>query len=204
MVLTGQPSLAMIAKLDFQVSSDVTFRIEDYGADEVGVVQDVKAHRIILAMASPVFMNMLFVSELKDKKLNVITVKETTLAAFKTMVETIYNTVVLKDGLQGKTVAEIFQVLDLVVKYQIPELQLAIRENLAAILVTEYNVMEVAEAAFLYSKLFEEEAMLVLLKCAKYLWTRFNNITTTLQFVAENQDFREVLFVLQVLMREVA
>ena len=37
---------------------------------------------------------------------------------------------------------------------------------------TGYNVMEVAEAAFLYSKLFEEEAMLVLHKCARYLWAR--------------------------------
>ena len=63
---------------------------------------------------------------------------------------------------------------DLVVRYQIPELQPAIRENLVAILVTGYNVMEVAEAAFLYSKLFEEEAMLVLHKCAKY----FKNVSS--------------------------
>lgn len=164
-----------------------------------------KAHRIILAMASPVFMKMLFVSEFNDKKLNVITVKETTVAAFKTMVEAIYNTVGMEDGLQGKTLAETFHVLDLTIKYQIPELQLAVRESLASILVTEVNVMEVAETAFLYSKLFEEEARLVLFKCAKYLWIRFdNNITTTLQFVAKNQDYREVVFVLQVLMRDVA
>ena len=101
------------AQLDFQVSADVTFRIEDNGEDEVGAGNEVKAHKIILAMASPVFMNMLFVSELKDKKSNVIIVKETTMAAFKTLVEAIYNTVGMEDGLQGKTVAEIFQVLDL-------------------------------------------------------------------------------------------
>ena len=40
-------------------------------------------------------------------------------------------------------------------------------EIVGAILVTEYNVMEVAGAAFLYSKLFEEEAMLVFFKCAR-------------------------------------
>ena len=160
--------LSQFTSEDSEIPHDVTFKIEEENK-EPRIPQEVKAHKMILAMASPVFMKMFYVSDTLDKSAQQIVVRQTTVDAFKIMIHAIYNTTSLEESLKDKSVEEMFLVLDLVMKYQIPELTVAARECLTDVPLTEDAVLEVAEDAEHYSMVFEEEAKGVLLQCAKFL-----------------------------------
>ena len=58
-----------------------------------------KAHRFVLGLASDVFKKMLLVTGTDDMEAKEIPVKETTVAAFKAMVDAIYSTKSMVDAI---------------------------------------------------------------------------------------------------------
>ena len=127
-------------KASSKIPTDISFKIEgDENKEEV-----VKAHRFVLGLASEVFREMLFDTGTNDQEAQDIPVKETTVAAFRAMVEAIYNTKTIQESLEEKTVHEMFAVLNLVKKYKIPELVLSARDCLATFPLREGAVLEVA------------------------------------------------------------
>ena len=174
---------------------DVTFKIvED---DEV---HDVNAHKMIMAMASPVFRKM-FKQHFKEKDSKEVKVEETTRAAFQAMVDAIYNTKQLSASLEGKTVQEIFDVLNLAVQYEIPELKLGVRNILKAFPVTKDSALEVAIDAKKYARTFGEEAELLFLLCATVLKSKFSNANSVIEYITENYHSKDVVIELVVLMK---
>ena len=141
---------------------DVKFKIMEPGVigEKNGVVREVKAHKLMLARASPIFKNMFYGSarEYKDSE---ITLKDTTKNAFQIMVNVIYNVATMKDSLRSKSLFEVFAVLYLVKKYKIPKLLKSVREYLTAWPITAMNVRNVAEISLMYSEAFPGESKIL-------------------------------------------
>jgi len=170
---------------------DITFKIEENGS-----VHRIDAHKVLMGLASLVF-NRMFVMDTKDKDAKEILIKETTPQAFQIMKDGIYNTKLIKDSLNGKSVTEVFSVLDLVTRYEIPELQISVREYLAKFPLTDENVLDVAEDAINYTETFADEAQ-------ELLMIKFGDAQSVFRYVADNEDRGEVVLKLQVLMKEEA
>jgi len=177
---------------------DITFKIEENGS-----VHRIDAHKVLMGLASLVF-NRMFVMDTKDKDAKEILIKETTPQAFQIMKDGIYNTKLIKDSLNGKSVTEVFSVLDLVTRYEIPELQISVREYLAKFPLTDDNVLDVAEDAINYTETFADEAQELLMTCARFLKPKLNDAQAVFRYVADNMDRGEVVLKLQVLMKEEA
>ena len=129
------------------------------------------------------FDNMLFVTGTVDKTSGRVTVKESTADTFRIMIRAIYKAQLIEEALLHKTVKEVFSVLDLVTKHDIPELLEDTRKVLASFPLTN-------------TILLEEEANQMLLHCAKYLRTAI------LQYLAENSEQQDVAVVPLVLMKD--
>ena len=175
--------------------TDITFKIEE--VDEEG---EVKAHRLVLGLASQVFKKMLFVTGTDDKEAKEIPVEETTVAAFRAMVDAIYNTKTIQESLKDKTVHEMFAVLNLVKKYEIPELVLTTRDCLATFPLSEEVVLEVAGYAIKYLDIFDEEAKELMLHCVKFLMPKLSDAKSIFKFTAENKEHGETIIKLFSLM----
>merc|ERR550519_47350 len=158
----------------------------------------IKANKTILAMVSKVFRNMFF----KDKSAIEMVMEDTTRPPFQIMLDAIYSVKPMKESLQGKSVDEIFAVLYLVKKYEIPKLQLAVMECLSSFPITENNVLKVATDSMEYLTPFEEAAQSLLLACAKFLKTKVSDGKSFVRFVAENGDRMVTVHQLAVLMED--
>ena len=184
--------LAEVIKASSDIPTNITFKIEDIGKEK-----DVKAHKLVMGMASEAFGKMLYVH---DKEAKEIVVKETTVAAFTAMVDAIYNTKTIHESLKDKTVHEMFAVLNLVKKYQIPELVVTARDCLATFPLREEAVLEVAGDAIQYLDTFDEEAKELLLHCAKFLQPKFKDAKSVFVFVAANKKHGDTMVELFALM----
>ena len=190
----------LLAQTD-SILTDVTFEIEG---------KIVRAHKLILAMASPVFMKMFFTSEFADKKAQEIPVKETTHEAFEVMVEAIYNTTSMQKTPLMKSAGDIFDVLNLAVKYEIPKMEITAKACLAAFPVTKDTLLTVASDAQAFLVPFREEATEVLARCAGLCWTLFSrprdkgpgpwDHDSLFQYCCDHEEQQEVLCLLQGIM----
>jgi len=189
---------AVEATYDTHVPPDITFKIEENGS-----TYEIQAHKTVMGWVSRVFNRMLFVANTRDKDAKVLLIKRTTRQAFQIMKEAIYNTKSIKQSLQGKSVHEVFAVLDLVTRYEIPELLASVKEFLGDFPLTEENVLDVAEDAVHYTGTFEDEARSLLTTCAKFLLPKFTDVKSVFEYVAENEDRSDVVVKLQILMKDV-
>ena len=180
--------VAEAIKATSEFPTDITFKIEEDGNE-----YEVEAHRLVLGLASEVFKNMLFVTRTDDQTAKEISVKETTVAAFRAMVDAIYNTKTIQESLKDKTVHEMFNVLNLVKKYKIPELVLTTRVCLATYPLSEEQVLAVAGDAIKYLNIFDEEAKELLLQCATFLEPKLSDAKSILKFSAANEAHRDIM-----------
>jgi len=188
---------------DMHVPPDIIFKIVENGS-----TYEIQAHKMVMGMASPVFNRMLFVAETSDKDAKEILVKETTVQAFEIMKEALYNIKLIKDSLKGKSVDEVFAVLNLVTRYKISELVNSVKEYISNFPLTDENVLEVAEDSMHYTETFGDEANALLAACAKFVEKKFTDgqtgsyvsVQLVFQYAAQNEDRGEVLFKLMVLM----
>ena len=118
------------------------------------------------------------------------------------MKDAVYNAESFQDSLEGKSVDEVFDVVNLLERYQIKELMKSAKEYLANYPVTEDSVLEVAGDAMKYSNMFEVEARQLLLTCAKFLEPKLKDAKAMKRYAAENRDRKVELFTLLALMND--
>ena len=190
--------IAKITDETFGILPDVVFQIV-----ENDQLYEIKAHKMILAMVSPTFKTMFYSTDVGDKTVNVIKIDKTTAPAFQILKDAIYNIKSIGQSLQGKSVDEVFHVVDLIERYHIPELMEAVKEHLANFPITDDTVLEVAEEAMEYSTMFEAESEHLLLTCAKFLAPKLKDGVAMMQYAKENKDRKEVFATLLALMGDI-
>jgi len=120
-------------------------------------------HKLILATMSPVFRNMFFGSIPEER--DVIPVEETTFNAFKTLIEYIYS----KDiAWKRMTVEELFDVINLAEKYDLPCLLKILKKELEVFDVSEKNIIEVASVASKFAH-FPDASDILMHNCVRHL-----------------------------------
>ena len=138
---------------------DITFVIEECGSE-------VKAHKLIMAMGSPMCKKQFF-GELKENKREIV-IENTTKEAFVTMVDFLYGKEV---DWSKKTIEDLFDIANMAEKYQVDALKEQIEEVAKRFPFDEHNVVSSAATAEQYSLLFENLAKTILMKCREFLWS---------------------------------
>ena len=139
-----------------EIPFDVTFVIEECGSE-------VKAHKFIMAMGSPMCMKQ-FYGALKETE-DTIVIKSTTKDAFVTMVDFFYGKEV---HLAKKNIEELFEVANIAEKYQIEALKEKLQEVAQKFPLNEENVVTVASIADNFSQ-FGTLANTILIRCSEFL-----------------------------------
>jgi len=192
------PSPFAWSKRSCGIPFDVVFQIV-----ENGQVHEVMAHKWILGMVSDIFKTMFYATNVGDKAANVIKVEKTTAPAFQIMIDSVYDSKSIGEALWGKSVHEVFDVVNLVERYQIPELMRDVKYHLHEYPITDETVLGVAEDAMEYSNIFEDEAKILLLSCARFLKDKLRDLDSVYAYAAENEDQKEVFSTLLALMQGV-
>ena len=141
-----------------EIPFDVTFVIEECGSE-------VKAHKFIMGMGSPMCMKQ-FYGALKEIE-DTIVIKSTTKDAFVTMVNVFYGK---KVDLAEKTIEELFDIANLAEKYQVEALKEEIEEAAKNFPLDEDNVVIVASIAEEFSQ-FQNLNNTIIRACRRFLLT---------------------------------
>ena len=139
----------------FGIPTDVTFQILDCAQNmksiseetDVSVLGEVKGHKLILGMFSSVFRGEFFgpAKETKD----IIPVRLTTLEAFEKMFDYMYQ----KDiDWESLSVLELYDLLNLAEKYDMPGLMKEIKENIKSFPLKMEDVVETADTAVQFTQ----------------------------------------------------
>ena len=90
--------------------------------------------------------------------------------------------------------------MNLVERYQMPELIKAVKKELDKYPITDDTILEVAEDAMEYTSMFEDEANDLLITCARFLNSKLKNFNSVMKYAAENKNQKEVWSTLLTLM----
>merc|ERR1719186_1384799 len=175
------------------IPSDVVFEI----VDKIdGQVYEIECHKIVVGMVSPTFKLMFYTTDVGDKTAQKITILGTTRPAFQIIINVLYKVKSIEDSLKEKPLQEVFDVINLIERYQMADLQKLVNEFLANYPVTDDTVLEVAAEAIHQNRLFQKEAQLLLLACAKFLKPKLKDVNTIFKYAEENEDRHEVVAIL--------
>jgi len=193
----------------FDWSNIITRVVNETPPDVIFVIPDgdikaeVDAHKMVLGMISLVFRRSFFSTDTTDRTAQRIEILETTKPAFQIMVDAIYNRTTINASLKDKSVDEVFAVVNIVKRFEISELVVAVTQFLSTFSITDDTVLEVASEAMEYSALFKEESRQLLLTCAKFLKPKLKDATAIFGYIAENEEQKEVISSLFVLMNDI-
>jgi len=146
---------------------------------ELNMMGEIKGHKLLLGLYSPVFKKQ-FYSDGKDSK-DIIPIKQTTRESFEKMIDFIYSKEIDWVTL---TVMELYDVVNLAEKYDMPPLTEVVKSQLEMYPLTMENLMEVANTADEYQQ-FPDVTSAVLLSCAKFLHSSFQSRKDLFKFAAE-------------------
>ena len=141
------------------VPTDVTFRFKQGDTQAT-----VGAHKVIIAMGSPVFAKQ-FYGKLKETK-EEIDIEETTQQSFKTMIDYIYGKTM---DWKSLTVEQVFAIGNLAERYQVDELMKKVKEVAMVFPVVDSNdAVAIASTAREFSQ-FEGLRDVFLTRCSNFL-----------------------------------
>eukprot|EP00092_Neocalanus_flemingeri_P017119 GFUD01018514.1.p1 GENE.GFUD01018514.1~~GFUD01018514.1.p1 ORF type:complete len:286 (+),score=62.63 GFUD01018514.1:65-922(+) len=172
------PFCASISKsLDpsFGIPTDVTFQILTSG-------KEVKAHKYVLALASPVFKKQFF-GDAKETE-DVIPVKETTEESFKTMIDFTYGKEI---DWKEMTIEDLFNVSNMAKKYLNDTLMKEVQKVFEEVHITEENAVTVAATAEEFVQ-FEDISKTLVLHCAKFLKSLLKTQDQFAKFAAKHAN----------------
>jgi len=176
-----------------EIPYDITFVIEECGSK-------VKAHKLIMAMCSPIFKKQ-FYGELKEIEGEIV-IKDATKDAFVTMLDFFYCREL---DWEKKTVEEFFEIANMAEKYQVnalkEKIEVAVREFLH---LSKENVVMVAAIVKKYSQ-FEDLANYILEKCRVFLSSVLTLPDDYCEYAKKyvGSEFADVALELQAEMKEV-
>merc|ERR1719370_1309887 len=149
-----------------EIPFDVTFNVYEEGT----LIGEVKAHKTLLAIASPVFKGQFFTCDTKDKNAVKIDIYDTTYSAFHIMIADVYSKHSLKDWLEAAKIGEVFEVLNLVKRYMMDDQVAVAEESLATFSLTWHNIVDsAATAERFFATELEPQAKQLHLRCVKLL-----------------------------------
>jgi len=149
-----------------EIPFDVAFNIYEEGT----LSGKVKAHKNLLAFASPVFKGQFFTCDTQDKNAAEINIYDTTYWAFNLMIADVYSKHSLKEWLSVAKIGEVFEVLKLVKRYMIDDQVAATEKSLATCSLTWRNIVDsAATAECFFATDLEPEAKQLHLRCVKTL-----------------------------------
>jgi len=177
------------------IPGDVTFHIRDGSEDKDGAIpSEVKGHKVILGAFSPVFKSMFF-GPLKESR-DVIPIEQTTLEAFKILVDYIYQ----KDiDWRKMSVLEMYDIVNLAERYQMPELMKEIKTQMEVVAITDENLMDTAHIATQFSQ-FPDVSSTLLVTCARFLQKTKRTAADRLDFAINQSGRGQEVTTLQLLM----
>lgn len=169
----------------FGIPFDVTFQImasseHSSRVSEEVVLGEVKGHKLILGLISPVFKNQFF-GNAKDEE-EIIPVRQTNKEAFEKMITYIYSKPV---DWSSMTVIDLYDVVNLAEKYDVSSLMDEVKTQLVKYPLTTENLMEVATTVDEYEQ-FPSVTPAVLQSCARFLNSQLQSREDLLRFSAEN------------------
>jgi len=167
--------------VDDQIPYDITFKF--VGDEKNQIEKEIKAHKLFLASQSSVFTKMFYgaVKETKD----FIQVDQTTTEAFEKLLDYFYSVDI---DCKDMSVSELFDIVNLAEKYNVPKLMDELMKQLAIIPLTMENMMEVATTATQFSQ-FEGASSALLLHCAQYFNEKVTQPSDRVEFmVAQNAE----------------
>lgn len=149
-----------------EIPFDITFNVFEEGT----LMGGIQAHKMVLAIASPVFKRQFFTCDTQDKSAAEIDIYDTTYSAFHIMIADVYSKFSLKEWLGTAEVGEVFEVLKLVKKYMIDDQVAVAEKSLDTFSLTYDNIVDSATTAeHFFATEMEAEARLLYLRCVKKL-----------------------------------
>jgi len=149
-----------------EIPYDITFNVYE----EETFIGNIKAHKVVLAIKSPVFKGQFFTCDTQDKNASEIDIYDTTYSAFYIMIADLYIKHALFDWLNSAKVEQVFDVLKLLRRYML-DLQVGLAEvSLATFSLLYDNLVESATIAERYfGTTLEAEAKQLHSRCVKRL-----------------------------------
>jgi len=149
-----------------EIPYDVTFNVYEKGTK----IGRVKAHKMVLAIASPVFRGQFFTCDTQDRTASEIDIYDTTYSAFQVMIDVIYSKYSLTWWQGSSNIEEVFDMLSLVRRYMIDDLVAVTKEGLATFVLSYENLVDsVAIAERYFGTDLESESKQLHLRCVKKL-----------------------------------
>jgi len=149
-----------------EIPFDISFNVFEEGV----LIGSIKAHKTVLAIASPVFKRQFFTCDTRDKNAAEIDVYDTTYSAFNIMIADVYSKHSLREWLSIAKIEKVFEVLKLVKKYMIDDQITVAEESLATFALNFHNIVESATTAeYFFATELEAEARQLHLRCVKIL-----------------------------------
>ena len=146
----------------------------------------VLAHKFLLAGASPVFRRQ-FLGSLKDNS-DVVLIKETTLEAFKTMIDYLYNppgqNFTLNHMGCPQDLCEVYNIAE---RYQLENLKLIVYSVLSALFISSENLLFTAATAK-HWYVFPNVSELLLDKCATFLAEKMKTAEDVFQLMLHTKE----------------
>ena len=192
--------LSLMLEPSFGIPTDVTFKImgfkhpefENSQENEV-LLGEVTGHRVILALLSPVFRRGFF-GPATDSE-DTVPVRQTTLEAFKLMIEYVYN----KDiDWSRLPVLELYDVVNLAEKYDIPGLMEQVKTQMEKITLTMEDVVDVYDTAAQFTQ-FPTVSDPLILKCVNFLQENLGTSKELLAFAVKQSGSGQEVNVLKML-----
>jgi len=170
-------NMRAILNPDFGIAPDVTFLIVP--ADAGTQPGEVKAHRLIIGLLSPVFRNQLY--GLTQDTEDVISVKGTTKKAFQTLIDFIYGK---KIDWKVMSLSELFDVVNLAEMYILPELMEEVKKPIENYALTDENLIEAAAMAEAFDH-FEEASAALMTNCQNVLKVKIKTLHDAVEFASK-------------------
>ena len=122
---------------------DVTFNVYEKETK----IGRVKAHKMVLAIASPVFRGQFFTCDTQDKTVSEIDIYDTTYSTFQVMIDVIYNKYSLTRWLGFSKMEQVLDMHNLVKRYMLDDLFVVTKEGLYTFFLSYENLVDSAVVA---------------------------------------------------------
>jgi len=185
-----------------EMKPDVTYRIME--KDGMKLQGEVKAHKFVLGMSSPVFRMSFFGMENIDRNASTIDIYDTKVKPFQLMIDLIYNKTSASERLQQmKDGQEIFDLYYLAHKYELTKLEIILEDVASKLHVTRETLMDFATVALEFTH-FPKISDALFSNCVKYLKGVLATSEDFVNFAAEysGSGYEVVCLKLQAKMRE--
>eukprot|EP00092_Neocalanus_flemingeri_P019238 GFUD01020840.1.p1 GENE.GFUD01020840.1~~GFUD01020840.1.p1 ORF type:complete len:300 (-),score=101.27 GFUD01020840.1:264-1163(-) len=174
--------VAQLTDEKFGVPTDVTFQFVDENDFEVidadGTNEEVRAHKLILALVSQKFKDMFYNTSVSDS--DVILIKNASRKAFAAMISFIYGSNAAFDMFKLSEVLELVMVAE---EYHVIGLVEIVTEIIEHFSVNEDNLLETLKIALKFDQ-FPELSRMVFYNCAAYIKASVKNDNEIEEFIA--------------------